>query len=90
VPPVPTATLQPALPAAPSEIERQIREQLSQAAKDLGRVNYGGLNADGKSQYDTAKRFIEQADQALKDKNLVFAKNLAEKAAGLAGVLLGR
>ncbi len=90
LPPAPTPTLQPALPTAPTEMERQVREQLSQAARDLARVDYGGLNADGKSQYDTAKRFIEQADQALRDKNLVFAQKLAEKAAGLAAVLLGR
>ena len=67
-----------------------MREHLAQAKGDLGRVDYAALNADGKTQYDTAKRFMEQADQALKEKNLVFATKLAEKAAGLAGVLVGR
>ncbi len=36
-----------------------------------------------------AKRFIEQAGEALRDRNLVFAGKLAEKAAGIAAVLLG-
>jgi hypothetical protein len=41
-------------------------------------------------QYDTAKRFIRQADDAVKSKNLVFAKNLADKAAVIAAQLAGR
>lgn len=86
----PTATLQQALPATPTEVDRQVRSQLAQAQGDLRRVDYLALNADAKSQYDTAKRFIEQAEQALKEKNLVFAAKVAEKAAGLAASLVGR
>lgn len=86
----PAATLQQALPATPTEVDRQVRGQLSQAQGDLRRVDYLALNADAKSQYDTAKRFIEQAEQALKEKNLVFAAKVAEKAAGLAASLVGR
>jgi hypothetical protein len=82
-------SLEQELPASPAEMARRVRQQLDQAKSDLGRVNYGALNADGKSQYDTAKRFMEQADQALKEKNLVFAGKLAEKAASLAA-LVGR
>lgn len=88
--PPPTATLHQALPGAPTEVERQVRDQLAQATGDLRRVDYLALNADAKSQYDTAKRFIEQAEQALKEKNLVFAAKVAEKAAGLAASLVGR
>jgi protein-disulfide isomerase-like protein with CxxC motif len=47
------------------------------------------LNADAKIQYDTAKRFIRQADDALRAKNLVFAKEVAAKAAALAAQLGG-
>jgi hypothetical protein len=75
---------------SPADVERRVRQQVEQAKSDLDRVDYAKLNADGKSQYDTAKRFMEQADQALKEKNLVFAAKLAEKAAGLAAVLVGR
>jgi outer membrane biosynthesis protein TonB len=86
----PTATLQQALPATQAEVERQVRDQLARAQSDLRRVDYLALNADARSQYDTAKRFIEQAEQALKEKNLVFAAKVAEKAAGLAASLVGR
>jgi hypothetical protein len=41
-------------------------------------------------QYDTAKRFIEQADEAIRMKNLPFAKNLADKAAVLMVQLAAR
>jgi hypothetical protein len=87
VTPPPTVTLQPELPANPAEMERRVREQLAQAKNDLNRVNYDKLNNDGRSQYDTAKRFMDQADQALKEKNLLFAVKVAEKAAGLAASL---
>jgi hypothetical protein len=86
----PTATLQQALPAQTNEMERQVREQLGKAKADLDRVNYKALNKDGQSQYDAAKRFITQAEQALDEKNVVFASKTAEKAAGLAAGLLGR
>jgi hypothetical protein len=48
------------------------------------------LDADAKIQYDTAKRFVRQAEDAVKSKNLVFAKNLADKAATIADQLAGR
>jgi hypothetical protein len=86
----PTATLQQALPASPADIVRRVREQLGQAQIDLRRVDYRALSADGKSQYDTATRFVEQAEQALGEKNLVFAAKVAEKAAVLAASLVGR
>ena len=41
-------------------------------------------------QYDTAKRFAVQAEESLQARNLVFASNLADKAAALAAQLLGR
>jgi uncharacterized protein (DUF885 family) len=86
----PPATLQQALPTSPSDLVRQVRDQLNQAQADLRRVDYQRLKADGRSQYDTAKRFIDQAEQALREKNLVFAAKVAEKAAGLAASLAGR
>jgi hypothetical protein len=86
----PTATLQQELPTSPADIVRRVREQLGQAQTDLRRVDYRALSADGKSQYDTATRFVEQAEQALREKNLVFAAKVAEKAAVLAASLVGR
>jgi hypothetical protein len=53
-------------------------------------VDYGKLNADARAQYDQAKRFMEQAQQALRDRNFVFAATLADKAATLAAELVSR
>ena len=86
----PLSTLQTAPPTADAGMERGIRASLARANSDLNRIDYRVLNADARTQYDTAKRFIRQADDALKSKNLVFAKNLADKAAALAAQLGGR
>lgn len=80
-------TLQTTPAGAEGEVERAIRVVLARATADLGRVNYRALNADARTQYDTAKRFIEQADDALRKRNLVYARNLADKALGLAAQL---
>jgi len=48
------------------------------------------LSPDAKAQYDTAKRFMVLADQAIKDRNFVFARTLADKAAVIAGVLVSQ
>ena len=52
--------------------------------RDLERVVYQSLDADGRAQYDTARRFMQQADEALKARNVVFAGKLADKAATMA------
>ena len=67
--------------------ERKVRDVLTRATRDLNRVDYRKLSADGRSQYEQSKRFTEQAEQALKDHNYVFAATLADKAAALAGEL---
>jgi hypothetical protein len=88
--PVPTETRE--LRAAPSssavEAERGVRELLTRATRDLNRVDYGKLSADGRTQYEQSKRFSLQAEQALRDRNFVFATTLADKAATLATELL--
>lgn len=70
--------------------EDAIRDRLGIAQRDLSRVDYARLSYDGRAQYEQSKRFIQQAEQALKDQNLVFAATLADKAATLAAELLGR
>jgi hypothetical protein len=71
------------------DAERGVRELLTRAARDLNRVDYGKLSADGRTQYEQSKRFSQQAEQALRDRNFVFATTLADKAATLATELLG-
>lgn len=99
--PVPEATPPPPEPAAatrapvlqlapPGEevrVQEAVRQQLTRANHDLSNVDYRALGADARAQYDTAKRFAMLAEQALKDRNLVFAQTLADKAAAIAAVL---
>jgi hypothetical protein len=77
-------------PGTTGATEKPIRDRLTGAARDLSRVDYGKLSEDGRTQYEQSKRFIQQAEQALKDQNFVFAATLADKAATLAAELLGR
>jgi hypothetical protein len=86
----PPTTLQTTPAAEQGEVERAIRATMGRAGGDLNRIDYRALNADARTQYDTAKRFIEQAEEALRMKNLLFAKNLADKAAVLATQLSAR
>ena len=92
---------QPAPPAAPPESrelrapapaggvdERGVRELLSRATRDLNRVDYNRLSAERRDQYEQSKRFGAQAEEALKERNLIFAATLADKAATLAAELL--
>ena len=92
--PAEEATRIPALQTTPTqqetEAERRVRTQLSQATTDLNRINTQALNADARMQFDTARRFVAQAEEALRERNLVFAANLAEKAVALAGQLSTR
>jgi len=73
-----------------TEVEKTVRARMAQAARDLDRTDYRALTAERQAQYDTAKRFLQQADEALKVRNLVFAEQLAEKAATLAAALAQR
>jgi len=85
----PPTTLQTTPTQREGEVERRVRILIAQAMNDLNRVNYQALNVDARNQYDTAKRFATQAEEALRARNLVFANNLADKAAALAAQLLG-
>jgi hypothetical protein len=72
------------------EVEQRVRATIAQASRDLGRINSRALTAEAKAQYDIAKRFVEQAGDALKAKNFVFAGQLADKASTLATLLLAQ
>jgi len=102
--PSPRPTPDAARPAAPADepprtlqttpnagqAEQRIRGLLTSASRDLSKIDYRVLSVDAQAQYDTAKRFTEQADEALKTKNFVFAEQLADKAAAIAAQLLKR
>lgn len=73
-----------------SEAARRVRSVLGRATDQLSRVNVGALGPDARAQYETARRFIDQAEGALKARNFVFASYLADKAETLARGLGGR
>ncbi len=95
----PVAAERPAAPAAPEPpptlqttvnpeaAELRTRTALANATRDLGRIDIRTLSADGKAQYDIARRFVAQATDALNAKNFEFAQQLADKAATLAALL---
>lgn len=83
----PSLTMTPT-PGSESQTVAAIRDLLGRAARDLSRVNAASLNGDGRAQYDQARRFIQQAEDALKIRNIVFAGKLADKAATMAAVLV--
>jgi hypothetical protein len=90
-PPAPTESRELTAPSPASAAnEKVIRDLLTRASRDLAQVNYNGLNADRRAQYEQSKRFGAQAEQALKERNLIFAATLADKAATLAAELLGK
>jgi hypothetical protein len=66
------------------QADRQVRSIMSRAQAALQNVDYRTLSAAARQQYDTARRFIAQADSALTIRNYVFARNLADKADTLA------
>jgi hypothetical protein len=86
----PVTTLQTTPAEREGEVDQKVRRLIDKAKSDLNRVNYQALNADARNQYETAKRFASQAEEALRERNLVFASNLADKAAALAAQLPNR
>jgi hypothetical protein len=88
-PPTPSTVLQTTPASEEGEVARAIRATMTRAMTELNRIDYRVLNTDARSQYDTAKRFVQQAEEAIRMKNLPFAKNLADKAAALAAQLGG-
>jgi hypothetical protein len=83
----PSLTLTPS-PGSETQTAAAIRDLMNRAARDLARVKEGGLNSDGRTQLETARRFLQQADDALKARNIVFAGKLADKAATMAAILV--
>jgi hypothetical protein len=92
--PAPTTGANPApqirTPDDNSETARQVRDILDRASKALASIDYRPLTRQRKESYDTAKRFIQQAEDAIKASNFVYARFLADKADILSKELQGR
>jgi len=90
----PAIVTPPDTPAAPpqvlqtttntGELESRALTQIGAAERDLTRINVRQLSANGRTQYDAALGFVRQAKDALKIKNYLLARELADKAASLA------
>jgi hypothetical protein len=92
-PPPPPVGPPPEVRAGPSlspAEEKKVLDVMARATRDLNRVDYQKLSVEGKAQYNQSKRFSTEAEQAIKERNYVFAMVAAEKAATLAGELAGR
>ena len=97
VDPPPTAPQQPSTPALRipesadnSQLQNQIKTQIATARGILDKTDYGPLKQPLKNAYDQAKNFVSEAEAALKTGNLVYAKEVAEKAERLAKELQNR
>ena len=86
----PAPALQLASPGTSGHAEQAVKSQLTKAGIDLSQVDRHTLSVDAQAQFDTATRFIVLANQAIRDKNLVFAQTLADKAAVIAALLRQR
>lgn len=86
-PRAPSLTLTPS-PGTETQTAAAIRDLMTRAARDLSRVNQASLNADSRTQFETARRFLQQAEDALRANNVVSAGKLADKAATMAAVLV--
>jgi hypothetical protein len=83
----PALTLTPT-PGTEAKTEASIRALLARVSRDLSRVNAPTLSSDGRTQFDAARRFVQQSEEALKARNLVYAGKLADKASAMAAVLV--
>ena len=87
--PPPTPTPAPAIlltSVNSPEFEQRIQGQINKAKEDLNQVK-GPLGTEAKAHFDAARGFIRQAEEALKVKNLIYAGQLADKAATMAALL---
>jgi hypothetical protein len=73
-----------------AQLTAQIRDSLTRTRGILDKIDPNGLSEQRRKAHADAKLFAQQADEALKGNNLLFAKELAEKAERLAKELQGR
>ena len=85
-PPQPVAPLRTSTTPTGPEATRQIREILDNTQRMLDKVD--SLSSDDrKANYDSAKNFMRQADEALKKEELTQARLFAERAQNIANQL---
>lgn len=80
----PPPELRPAAAAGKAPTAAQVRDRLSRAKQKLDLIQRHRLNAGKRVDYDSARRFLSQAEAAVKDNNLLLAESSVEKAETLA------
>jgi hypothetical protein len=89
-PGVPAPELRTVETPGDAQATRQVRDAIERALRTLAGIDYRALPQPSQVQYDMAKRFIEQSEEALKARNFTAAQLMAEKAATIAKELSGR
>jgi outer membrane biosynthesis protein TonB len=89
-PTTPPAQLRTPQTADTTGAAKNVQSTIDRAMAALNTVDYRVLSAERRKAYDDAKRFIQQAEQGLKQGNLVFAQGAATKGETLAKELAGR
>ena len=86
----PNAQLRTPQTADTSGAAKAVKTTIDTARGILNTVNFAPLNNERKKAYNDAKLLIQQADDALRQGNIVYAQGLAAKAETLARELAGR
>ncbi len=89
-PVAPAAQLRTPQTADTDGAAKAVQATLDRARNTLATVNFGPLSNERKKAYNDAKLFMQQAEDALKQGNFVFAQGVATKAETLAKELAGR
>ena len=80
----PPAELRPGGPPGRTPSAAQVREALVRTKKKLDSIDRRRLNAGQRADFDSARRFLGQAESAVKANNLLLADSSVEKAETLA------
>ena len=80
----PPPDLLPAGPAGQTPTAAQVRDRIGRTKQKLDQIDARRLNAGRRADFDSARRFLSQAETAVNDNNLMLAESSAEKAETLA------
>ncbi len=80
----PPPELRPGGPAGRTPTAAQVRDRLVRTRNKLNAIDRGGLNVGKRADYDSARRFLSQAEAAVTENNLLLAESSVEKAETLA------
>ena len=98
-PPAPEPAAPPAAPPAqlrtpqtadPSGAAKTVQATIDRARASLNSINFTAQSDERKKAYNDVKRFINQAEDAMKQGNFVFGQAVAAKAETLARELAGK